>query len=137
MSGRVEKIEIEDRNGTPTVVGVRVDGEVIPRDTVVIAMGPCSARMLEELVPGRQNPNPLILYQLSSTVSNTVPIVYDLANTSSWSMVTRLPIVLSHQYHTDTPILTPTLACGMKIKMKTNSAAEGLSLPPMFGQVKF
>ena len=39
-AGRVERIEIEDRGGTPTVVGVLVDGEMIPCDSVVIAMGP-------------------------------------------------------------------------------------------------
>ena len=48
-AGRVERIEIEDRGGTPTVVGVLVDGEMIPCDSVVIAMGPWSAQAAEGL----------------------------------------------------------------------------------------
>lgn len=48
-AGRVEKIEIEDKDGTPTVVGVRVDGEVIACDKVVIAMGPWSSSAAQGL----------------------------------------------------------------------------------------
>jgi len=48
-TGRVEKIEIEDKEGVPTVVGVRVDGEVIPCDQVVIAMGPWSSSAAQGL----------------------------------------------------------------------------------------
>jgi len=48
-TGRVEKIEIEDKDGALTVVGVRVDGEVIACDQVVIAMGPWSSSAAQGL----------------------------------------------------------------------------------------
>ena len=48
-AGRVERIELEDRNGKATVVGVRVDGKVEPCDVCVIAMGPWSATAAQGL----------------------------------------------------------------------------------------
>ena len=47
--GRVEHIEIADKDGKPTVVGVRVDGHVIECDKVVVAMGPWSATVAKGL----------------------------------------------------------------------------------------
>jgi len=48
-AGRVEKIEMDDRDGKATVVGVRVDGQLEPCDMVIVAMGPWSATAAQGL----------------------------------------------------------------------------------------
>ena len=45
----MSKIEMDDRDGKATVVGVRVDGQLEPSDMVIVAMGPWSATAAQGL----------------------------------------------------------------------------------------